>query len=35
VLFGLVAVGQIVFRTTDGHHELAAFLAKEQWCQAA
>lgn len=35
VLFGLVAVGQIVFRKIDGHQELAAFLAKEQWSQAA
>jgi transposase-like protein len=35
VLFGLVAVGQIVFRKIDGHHELAAFLVKEQWSQAA
>lgn len=35
VLFGLVAVGQIVFRKIDGHEELAAFLAKEQWSQAA
>ena len=35
VLFGLVAVGQIVFRKIDGHQELAAFLVKEQWCQAA
>ena len=35
VLFGLVAVGQIVFRKIDGHHDLAAFLVKEQWCQAA
>jgi transposase-like protein len=35
VLFGLVAVGQIVFRKIDGHQELAAFLLKEQWSQAA
>lgn len=35
VLFGLVAVGQIVFRKIDGHQELAAFLAKAQWAQAA
>ena len=35
VLFGLVAVGQIVFRTIDGHQDLAAFLVKEQWSQAA
>ena len=35
VLFGLVAVGQIVFRKIDGHQELAAFLVKEQWSQAA
>ena len=35
VLFGLVAVGQIVFRKIDGHPELAAFLVKEQWSQAA
>jgi Transposase, Mutator family len=35
VLFGLVAVGQIVFRKIDGHQELAAFLVKEQWLQAA
>jgi transposase-like protein len=35
VLFGLVAVGQIVFRKVDGHRELAAFLVKEQWSQAA
>jgi hypothetical protein len=35
VLFGFVAVGQIVFRKTDGHQELAAFLVKEQWSQAA
>jgi putative transposase len=35
VLYGLVAVGQIVFRTIDGHQELAAFLVKEQWSQAA
>jgi hypothetical protein len=34
VLFGLVAVGQIVFRKIDGHAELAAFLVKEQWLQA-
>ena len=26
VLFGLVAVGQIVFRKVDGHQDLAAFL---------
>jgi transposase-like protein len=35
VLFGLVAVGQIVFRKIDGHQELAAFLNKEQWSHAA
>jgi putative transposase len=35
VLYGLVAVGQIVFRKIDGHQELAAFLVKEQWAQAA
>ena len=35
VLFGLVAVGQIVFRRIDGHQQLAAFLMKEQWSQAA
>ncbi len=35
VLFGLVAVGQVVFRKIDGHSELAAFLVKEQWSQAA
>jgi putative transposase len=35
VLFGLVAVGQIVFRKIDGHPTLAAFLVKEQWSQAA
>lgn len=35
VLFGLVAVGQIVFRKIDGHQDLAAFLAQEQWGQAA
>ena len=35
VLFGLVAVGQMVFRTIDGHPELAAFLVKEQWSHAA
>jgi putative transposase len=35
VLYGLVAVGQIVFRKIDGHQELAAFLVKEQWSQAA
>lgn len=35
VLFGLVAVGQIVFRKIDGHQALAAFLVHEQWCQAA
>ena len=35
VLFGLVAVGQIVFRKIDGHQDLAAFLVQEQWCQAA
>ena len=35
VLFGLVAVGQIVFRKIDGHQQLAAFLMKEQWSQAA
>jgi len=35
VLFGLVAFGQIVFRKIDGHQELAAFLVKEQWSQAA
>jgi putative transposase len=35
VLFGLVAVGQIVFRKIDGHQELAAFLVTEQWSQAA
>lgn len=35
VLFGLVAFGQIVFRKIDGHQELAAFLMKEQWSQAA
>ena len=35
VLFGLVAVGQIVFRKIDGHQDLAAFLMQEQWCQAA
>jgi transposase-like protein len=35
VLFGLVAVGQIVFRKIDGHQDLAAFLVKEQWSQAA
>ena len=35
VLFGLVAVGQIVFRTIDGHQDLAAFLRQEQWYQAA
>lgn len=35
VLFGLVAVGQIVFRKIDGHQALAAFLILEQWCQAA
>ena len=31
VLFGLVAVGQIVFRKIDGHQDLAAFLRQEQW----
>ena len=35
VLFGLVAVGQIVFRKIDGHQDLAAFLVQEQWSQAA
>ena len=35
VLFGLVAVGQIVFRKIDGHQALAAFLMQEQWSQAA
>ena len=35
VLFGLVAVGQIVFRKIDGHQDLAAFLRQEQWYQAA
>jgi transposase-like protein len=35
VLYGLVAVGQIVFRKIDGHQDLAAFLVKEQWSQAA
>ncbi len=35
VLFGLVSVGQIVFRKIDGHQDLAAFLVKEQWSQAA
>jgi transposase-like protein len=35
VLFGLVAVGQIVFRKIDGHQDLAGFLAQEQWPQAA
>jgi transposase-like protein len=35
VLYGLVAVGQIVFRKIDGHQELTAFLVKEQWSQAA
>ena len=30
--FGLVAVGQIVFRKIDGHQE---FLMQEQWYQAA
>jgi putative transposase len=35
VLFGLVALGQIVFPKIDGHPELAAFLVKEQWSQAA
>lgn len=35
VLFGLVAFGQIVFRKIDGHQQLAAFLLKEQWSQAA
>ena len=35
VLFGLVAVGQIVFRKIDGHQDLAAFLLQEQWCQVA
>ena len=35
VLFGLVAVGQIVFRKIDGHQDLAPFLMQEQWYQAA
>ena len=35
VIFGLVAVGQIVFRNIDGHPELAAFLVKEPWSEAA
>lgn len=35
VLFGLVSVGQIVFRKIDGHQDLAAFLVREQWSQAA
>ena len=35
VLFGLVAVWQIVFRKIDGHQELAVFLVQEQWSQAA
>ena len=35
VLFGLVAVGQIVFRKIDGHQDLAAFLREAQWYQAA
>ena len=35
VLFGLVAVGQIVFRKIDGHQDLAAFLMQAQWYQAA
>jgi putative transposase len=35
VLFGLVAMGQIVFRKIDGHQDLMAFLVQEQWCQAA
>ncbi|MEE8519556.1 MAG: hypothetical protein V3S98_10575 [Dehalococcoidia bacterium] len=35
VLFGLVTVGQIVFRKIDGHQDLVAFLAQEQWHQAA
>ena len=35
VLFGLVVVGQIVFRKIDGHQDLAAFLVKERWAQAA
>ena len=35
VLFGLVAVEQIVFRKIDGHQELAAFLVREPWLQAA
>jgi hypothetical protein len=30
-----VGESQIVFRKIDGHHELAAFLVKEQWSQAA
>ena len=35
VLFGLVVVGQIAFRKIDGHQDLAAFLVKERWAQAA
>jgi hypothetical protein len=34
LIYGLIAIGQIMLRRSDGHEQLPEFLAKE-WSQAA